>query len=213
MHFISYAVIIFVLSSFFAILFIWYSSVTIVDNELVVRIESLQGIGSRVAEALAELANPESPARRAVEQLLPFVYVLDDGVVGARDSIKTITSSVINDRELKVREVQNDTVSGSDKKAPKAVATARPLEGKTVVFTGGMSHALCNRELNKQYTVALGGKVGSAVSGRTDILVVGDQTGKGPSSKMSAVREKYGDRVEVWSTEKWIEFLNQHNRL
>ncbi len=58
-----------------------------------------------------------------------------------------------------------------------------PLRGKTFVFTGGLEHF--SREEAKAQVTARGGKVGSAVTGKTDFVVVG----AAPGSKYAKARE------------------------
>ncbi|MBM4287990.1 MAG: NAD-dependent DNA ligase LigA [Deltaproteobacteria bacterium] len=60
---------------------------------------------------------------------------------------------------------------------------AAPLAGKTFVFTGGLQHF--SREEAKALVTALGGKVSSSVSARTDYVVVGEE----PGSKYAKARE------------------------
>ena len=60
---------------------------------------------------------------------------------------------------------------------------ATPLAGQTFVFTGGLQHF--SREEAKSLVTALGGKVGSSVSAKTDYVVVGLE----PGSKYAKARE------------------------
>jgi DNA ligase (NAD+) len=60
---------------------------------------------------------------------------------------------------------------------------ATPLAGKTFVFTGGLQHF--SREEAKTLVIALGGKVSSSVSAKTDFVVVGLE----PGSKYAMARE------------------------
>jgi DNA ligase (NAD+) len=60
---------------------------------------------------------------------------------------------------------------------------ATPLAGRTFVFTGGLQHF--SRDEAKSLVTALGGKVGSSVSAKTDYIVVGQE----PGSKFAKARE------------------------
>jgi len=60
-----------------------------------------------------------------------------------------------------------------------------PLAGKSIVFTGTMQRA--KRDDLKKQAKRLGARVGNAITGKTDYLVVGEKPG---SSKISAAREK-----------------------
>ncbi|MDQ7091171.1 MAG: BRCT domain-containing protein [Methylococcales bacterium] len=59
------------------------------------------------------------------------------------------------------------------------------LAGKTVVFTGAMQQG--SRDEMKKQAKALGAKVGSTVTGKTDWLIVGEKVG---ASKLKAAEEK-----------------------
>jgi len=72
--------------------------------------------------------------------------------------------------------------AGVQEKPPEP-RTAGPLEGKTFVFTGSLSHL--SREEAKALVTARGGKVGSSVSAKTDYVVAGAE----PGSKYAKARE------------------------
>jgi DNA ligase (NAD+) len=75
-----------------------------------------------------------------------------------------------------------------------------PIAGKTIVFTGTMMHG--SREDMTREAKRLGAKVASAVSGRTDFLVTGDDVG---ASKINAAREK---GVKVVSEDEYLVMLD-----
>lgn len=66
-----------------------------------------------------------------------------------------------------------------------AANTGHPLAGKSLVFTGTL-HSGTRDELGKQ-AKAVGAKVGSSVSAKTDYLIAGDNVG---ANKINAAREK-----------------------
>jgi DNA ligase (NAD+) len=79
-------------------------------------------------------------------------------------------------REEKNREsIRRMLDAGVEVEPVSRVRGPRPLEGKTVVFTGGLSSM--TREEAKARVEALGGKAASSVSGKTDYVVVGADAG------------------------------------
>ena len=86
-------------------------------------------------------------------------------------------------REVKVKEVTMPLASGS------------PVAGKTVVFTGKLEKM--TRDEAEARAEALGAKVASSVSKKTDLVVAGPKAG----SKLTDA-QKFG--VEVIDEEKWI---------
>lgn len=70
--------------------------------------------------------------------------------------------------------IRNLREAGVQEEPAEAAATG-PLAGKTFVFTGGLAHI--SREEAKAQVAARGGKVSSAVSAKTDYVVVGADPG------------------------------------
>ena len=81
------------------------------------------------------------------------------------------------------------------------------------MFTGGITHPLCGRTQNSLYVEQLGGKTGSIVSGKTNILIVGDKNRWKTTTKLNTVLEKYDNRIDVWSADQWISLLLQHKQI
>ena len=74
---------------------------------------------------------------------------------------------------------------------------AGPLQGKLLVFTGSMQQG--SREDMKKQAKGLGARVGSSITGKTDILVAGNKVGAAKLAKA----EKLG--VKVISEDEYIE--------
>jgi len=74
-----------------------------------------------------------------------------------------------------------------------------PLAGKSIVFTGTMQRA--KRDDLKKQAKRLGARVGNAITGKTDYLVVGEKPG---STKINAAREK---GVTVLTEEQYYAML------
>lgn len=66
--------------------------------------------------------------------------------------------------------------------SPVYPARTGPLRGKTIVFTGGLKQL--TRKEARERVEALGGRVAEAISGRTDLVVVG----KAPGAKLDQAR-------------------------
>ncbi len=73
------------------------------------------------------------------------------------------------------------------------------LTGKTVVFTGAMQQG--SRDEMKKQAKALGAKVGSSVSGKTNYLVIGEKVG---ATKINAAKEK---GVQIITEQEYLQML------
>lgn len=85
---------------------------------------------------------------------------------------------------------------------PEDTSKARPLEGKTFVFTGTLSSM--SRDEAKEKLESLGGKVTGSVSRKTDFVVAG----KDPGSKFDKAR-KLG--VNILNEEQFLDLLQQNS--
>ncbi|HBA86831.1 MAG TPA: DNA ligase [Geobacter sp.] len=74
-----------------------------------------------------------------------------------------------------------------------------PISGKQIVFTGSMTHG--SRDDMEKEAKALGAKVGKSVTGKTNILVTGENVG---ASKMSDAKAK---GVQILSEEDYLHLI------
>jgi DNA ligase (NAD+) len=74
-----------------------------------------------------------------------------------------------------------------------------PIAGKLIVFTGAMTHG--SRDDMEKEAKALGAKVGKSVTGKTDLLVTGENVGE---TKIAEARKK---GVEIVSEEQYLALL------
>ncbi len=82
-----------------------------------------------------------------------------------------------------------------------ALDTSHPLAGKLLVFTGSMQHG--SRDDMKKEAKALGAKVGSSVSSKTDYLVIGEKVGE---TKLNAARD---NGVTIITEQQYLEMIDK----
>ncbi len=97
---------------------------------------------------------------------------------------------------LKVLEDLADELTVEEVRAPRA--SGSPVAGKTVVFTGAL--AKMTRDEAKARAEALGAKVASSVSKKTDYVIVGEDAG----SKAAKAQEL---GVKTLSEDEWLELI------
>jgi DNA ligase (NAD+) len=76
--------------------------------------------------------------------------------------------------------------------------TESPITGKTIVFTGSLSHM--TRKEAKEKARSMGASVTGSVSGNTDILIAGDKAG----SKLDKARDL---GITIWDEDQWMEIV------
>jgi len=132
-----------------------------------------EGRRARISEARQPAwANVAPEARAAWDDLTGI-----DGI-GASVALSLVTTF----QQQAERASIDRLVAGLEIEAPEAQATASPVAGKTVVFTGSLEKM--TRAEAKARAEALGAKVSGSVSAKTDLLVAGP--GAGSKAKKAA---------------------------
>jgi DNA ligase (NAD+) len=85
--------------------------------------------------------------------------------------------------------------------AGQGVTAASPISGMQIVFTGAMTHG--SRDDMEKEAKSLGAKVGKSVTGKTTLLVTGENVGE---TKMNDARNK---GVKIMSEEEYLAMLNK----
>src|SRR5262249_5569120 len=119
-------------------------------------------------------------AARKLADAIPSIYAIaaasvDD--VAAVDGVGPVIAQAIHDffKLKKTREILEKLRRGGVTLAEEREAVVGPLSGKTFVITGTLDSL--SREAAGARIEALGGKVTSSISKKTDYLVVGDSPG------------------------------------
>lgn len=135
---------------------------------------------------------------------LTSVFDLTEEDIVAVEGFAEKTASVVIEGLAKIRplfdklyaldfNLENSQVVASEQ--------TNPLTGKLVVFTGSMQHG--SRDDMKKEAKALGAKVGSSVSGKTNYLVIGEKVGE---TKLAAAREK---GVTIITEQQYLEMIER----
>jgi DNA ligase (NAD+) len=119
---------------------------------------------ARWRQAMTEAADPESEAWRELNDVHGIGQDMAADIIGF--FAEAHNREVLDDLE--------NLLDVIDYQAPRA-ASASPLAGKTIVFTGTL--AAMSRSEAKSRAEALGAAVSSSVSGKTDFLVAGADAG------------------------------------
>ncbi|HEY2482118.1 MAG TPA: NAD-dependent DNA ligase LigA [Caulobacteraceae bacterium] len=127
----------------------------------------------------------------------------DPGAIADLDALDQVGAAVISAMTAYFSEPHNRRLVGELVDEITIEDAARPrsdsaVAGKTVVFTGSLEHM--TRDEAKAQAEALGAKVSSSVSRKTDIVVAGP----GAGSKLKTAAEL---GIEVLSEEAWLELV------
>ncbi len=148
----------------------------------------IPGVGEVIAQLLADHFKNIENLQRAEKADLVELEGLGDLMA------EEIYAFFRNEVNIKFIEEYKTLVTISHKE--KSVDTNSALYGKTIVFTGTLSKL--SRNEAKQIAISKGANVSSAISGKTDIVVVGEN----PGSKLKKASEL---GIKIMSEE---EFLN-----
>ena len=152
----------------------------------------IRHVGEHTAQLLAEhFKNIDELAKASVEELMTIEGIGPE----VASSIHDFFANPENQKLIK--ELFELGVSFEEEKKPSAET---PLSGKTVVLTGALDSM--TREQAKVLIQRAGGKVGSSVSRKTDLVVVG----KDPGSKYDKAK-KLG--IRMIGEKEFIELLKQ----
>lgn len=143
------------------------------------------GSFAALREAVATAADPASPQRQELDAI--------DGVG------PTVVEALLQFfGEQHNQEVLDRLLSEVDPQPLEAVATASPVAGKVVVFTGALE--LMTRDEAKAMAERLGAKVAGSVSSKTDLLVAGPGAG-------SKLKDAAKHNVEVIDEAGWFDLV------
>ena len=176
----------------------------------VIVVEEEEPVVDAMKVTLAPLAKTEK--KRNLKEVV--------GGAGAffKDSGQEITLAM--DTTTPSRSRKTDEVSSSTKRVkrenlnvptPVAVAADQCLEGLKIAVTGIME--ITGREELESKILELGGKVASAISGKTDMLIAGAVLEDGRTAKESSKYKTAKEKgVRVLSEEEFLKFVEERRR-
>ncbi|MFO1035171.1 MAG: NAD-dependent DNA ligase LigA, partial [Hyphomicrobiales bacterium] len=155
----------------------------------------IRHVGETTARVLARAFGNMERLRDAAATATPGNAAWDD--LTSVDGVGDVVAEAITQffQEPHNIEVVTALLAQVQPQALAAVATASPVSGKTVVFTGALERM--TRDEAKAMAERLGAKVSGSVSKKTDLLVAGP----GAGSKLKDA-EKHG--VEVIDEDEWF---------
>jgi len=118
------------------------------------------------------------------------------------DSARALAAWLADDANAQLLTHVGDALATLRERLPEGEPTsAGPLEGKTVVLTGGL--AAMSRDEAGAKLEALGAKVSGSVSKKTSLVVAGEAAG----SKLAKAQEL---GIEIWDEARLLAFLAEH---
>lgn len=191
------------------------ASLPAVVDELVTRLAKINGVGPRVIQSVVALTESGNSSRGVLVALVPHLTV-GSPVTASRSRVTRLDGggqeNVGAELELGTSPATAavaSALSGDSNSSAHVAPASLPLEGQSVVFTGKIDHPRFGRSDNCRYVEALGGAVRSAVTSKTNILVVGAGNDS-KSQKLQAALNAHEETVTVWSAEQWVSFVTQH---
>jgi DNA ligase (NAD+) len=118
------------------------------------------------------------------------------------DSARALAAWLADDDNARLLSRCGEALAILQSRLPEGDASpAGPLDGKTVVLTGGL--ASMSRDEAGARLEALGAKVAGSVSKKTSLVVAGEAAG----SKLAKAQEL---AIEIWSEQDLLDFLKKH---
>lgn len=155
----------------------------------------IREVGESTAKTLAKFFGALDPIMLAVEDLL--MQVPDVGPIVAKRIVNFFREHHNRDVIAGLRAAGVMWVEGAPQRSAEG-----PLQGKTIVLTGGLSSM--SRDEAGDKLEALGAKVAGSVSKKTSIVIAGEAAG----SKLEKAKEL---GIEVWNENQLIDFLSKQN--
>ncbi|MEM1326731.1 MAG: NAD-dependent DNA ligase LigA [Bacteroidota bacterium] len=127
-----------------------------------------------------------------------FVHIKDIGPVVA-ENVQAFFQIPDNIEMLKAMEALGVNLQQTEEDRPKAIREDAPLSGKTILFTGTLQ--TMSRKAAQEKAEAAGARNVSSISGKLDILVVGEKAG----SKLKKAQAL--GTVEILTEEAFVELV------
>ena len=160
---------------------------------------SIHHLGKKVSKLLA--ASIEHVLELKNWTIEDYTNIKDVGPVVAENVIAFFDSEH-NIELLQEMETLGVNMQQTDADRPRAVSEDAPLSGKSILFTGTLNQL--GRKEAQEKAAAAGARNVSAVSGKLDILVVGEKAG----SKLKKAQAL--GSVQILTEEQFIELINRN---